>query len=228
MLGLKAVAGNKYDREETTEAAKEAERRTARVCTMQIPTKEKIRLIKASPIKVLTACMQWGKPKQKAIDSLRNQIVLAIWGKNRRTRCPEILWGLLYDGAEIEPSHAITWQNLQTARRILTTNASMKEVAIRVIKEWQKTPKQIDERRKKEEEDKGHRKRRQITKKTRPEDAPPAYRRRLTNNTRPENAPAEYRRRIKNKREIRAENRKLKEARYDEEGTQPGPIKLLM
>ena len=41
ILGLKAVAGKKYDREETTEAAEEAIRRTARVCTMQIPTKEK-------------------------------------------------------------------------------------------------------------------------------------------------------------------------------------------
>ena len=98
---------------------------------MQIPTKEKIRLIKASPMKVLTTCMQWGKPRQHIIKSLRSQIGLAIWGKNRKMRCPEILWGLLYDGAELEPNHAIAWQNLQIARRALTKNADMKEVAWR-------------------------------------------------------------------------------------------------
>ena len=81
MLGLKAVAGKTYDREETTEAAEEAIRRTARFCTMQLPTKDKIRLIKASPMKVLTACMQWGKPRQHMIRSLRSQIGVAIWGK---------------------------------------------------------------------------------------------------------------------------------------------------
>ena len=89
-------------------------------------------------MKVLTACMQWGKPRQQKLKTPKSQIGLAIWGKNRRLRCPEILWGLLYDGAELEPDHAIVWQNLQIARRTLAKNNDMRQTDIRMIKEWQK------------------------------------------------------------------------------------------
>ena len=178
------------------------------------PTKN--RLIKASPMKVLTACMQWGKPRQQKLKALKSQIGLAIWGKNRRLRCSEILWGLLYDGAELEPDHAIVWQNLQKARRTFTKNSDMRQTAIRMIKKWQQRSEKAKEVQKQEEDKKGQQgsggdcrtsgglhclpaegARRRIRCKTKPENAPPAYRRRkrLTCKTKPEDAPDWYKKR---------------------------------
>ncbi len=55
------------------------------------------------------------------------------WGQKRKMRAYEIVYGILYDGACLEPGLALMWQVIANARRMMLKCRSMEEATKRVV-----------------------------------------------------------------------------------------------
>ena len=133
LLGGRCTVENKIDYNDPEEAAEEAKLRVKRIKQMPLPRKDKAKLIKTSPMKVLVANMQWAKPKPATLTTLGTNILDTIWGETRKMRCGEIVDCVLNDAEQLEPSLAIIWQVLTSARRMMIKSKDVKETTIDVL-----------------------------------------------------------------------------------------------
>ena len=60
--------------------------RTRRIATLAVGHMRKIKLLKASPMKVITATNQWAEANPKLIKVLISEISIVVWGEKRKMR----------------------------------------------------------------------------------------------------------------------------------------------
>ena len=84
LLGHRCIAGGKYIRTDQNEQTQEAILRTRRIATLPVGHMGKIKLLKASPMKVITATNQWAEANPKYIKFLISKITNVVWVRRGR------------------------------------------------------------------------------------------------------------------------------------------------
>ncbi len=85
-------------------------------------------------MKVTIATNQCDEAKLKLVKILISEINIVVWGERRKMRAIEMVYGVLYDGAAMEPSLATYWQVVVNARRLLTKSTDILHTANRVMR----------------------------------------------------------------------------------------------
>ena len=135
LLGHRCVAAHKFAIDDAEEAAIEAKIRVQRIGTLPIDHKSKLRALKTSPLKVFAAPTQWARAKTSTIATLTTDILKVVWGRTRKLRCMEVVYGMLYDAAELHPVSVMVWQTLSTARRMLLKDAGIMQEAKEALRQ---------------------------------------------------------------------------------------------
>ena len=125
MLGHRCVAAHRFIIQDADEAATEARIRVKRTATLPLDHGNKLKVLKTSPIKVFTAATQWGRAKMSNIHQLTSEILKVVWGKTRKARAKEIVFGLLYDATDFHPRSAMIWNTIANARRMMKKDDSI-------------------------------------------------------------------------------------------------------
>ena len=125
LLGHRCVAAHKFVNQDADEAAVEAKLRVQRIGTLPVQHQTKLNLLKTSPMKVLTAPTQWARAKLDTLRTLTTEILKVVWGKTRKLRSSEVVFGLLYEAADFHPISAMVWQSLANARRMFAKDPAI-------------------------------------------------------------------------------------------------------
>jgi hypothetical protein len=125
LLGHRCVAAHRFIIQDADEAAIEARIRVKRTATLPLDYSNKLKVLKTSPIKVFTAATQWGRAKMSNIHSLTSEILQVLWGKTRKARAKEVVFGLLHDATDFHPRSAMIWNTITNARRMMKKDDSI-------------------------------------------------------------------------------------------------------
>ena len=109
LLGHRCVATHRFIVQDSEDAADEARLRVQRTATLPLNHKNKLRVLKTSPMKVFTATTQWGRAKVSTIAGLTTDVMKVVWGKTRQLRCTEVVLGLLHEATDFHPVSAMIW-----------------------------------------------------------------------------------------------------------------------
>ena len=131
MVGHEITVKRGRTAQATSKRSEKAAQRAKKVTNMADQTrKQRARLITSAVIPAAISGTMWSLPSKKAANSLRGEILRAVWGKGRKLRAPEIVLGVLHDPTRADPLGAIVYKRLADARRLMRKDAGRLHRAI--------------------------------------------------------------------------------------------------
>ncbi len=97
--------------------------RTNKIASTMYTRKQKKTLVQQAVIPSMTAGTLWDIPSTKSLDGMRSAIANALWGRGRKQRCREILFGVVHDPTRTDPLAAIVFRRLDDARRLMNKDS---------------------------------------------------------------------------------------------------------
>ena len=123
MVGHDITAKRSRDTRAITERTIKATLRATKATSMMdITRKQRTKLITNAVIPAAVSGTMWATPSKRASNTLKTEVLKAIWGKGRKLRSPEMVLAVINNPTRADPLGALVYKRLSDARRLLNKN----------------------------------------------------------------------------------------------------------